>query len=241
MSDWIVFMDGVGAWLAGLNPYQLSDGKIFVSPPWSLFVFASLSWADRAVAMLFPSLALLFVAYRLRKPWLIPIVGASLPFLMLTVYSNIDWLIMIGAVVGGRIGVIFDSIKPQVGLFVIAAEVGKRKTWRARFWLLLPLVLLALITFPLWRDWIDTVRAMPAVFWNFSLFPYTVPLGVVALYIAIKRGDALWGAAASLCIAPYWYVGSLVPLLCLVAARNWKLGILFSVATWLIYFPRVSG
>jgi hypothetical protein len=233
-QDWLVFMAGVGAWLSGKDPYT-SFSPPFASPPHALFIFTALSWATPFIATLFPVVALIFVAFRQRKRYLIPVVGLSFPFMMLGVFANVDWMVMIGLAVGGRVGVVLDSIKPQMGAGAILVEIAKRGTWRERARLLLPLVILALLTLPLWGAWLQNMGNVRAYWWNFSLFPYSVPFGLAGLVLAWRRKDPLYGVAATLALSPYWQITNLVPVVYLIAARSWRWGVVASVATWGIF------
>src|SRR5688572_11335677 len=191
MNDWEnTYIAGVIAFLTGHNPY--SSTELFASPPWTLFFLAPLVWVPPQLAMIFPLLALFFLSLRPRKIYLLPIVGLSFPFIACSIYGNIDWMVMIGVVIGGRLGIILDTLKPQAGLFAVVAEISKRETTRERIMLLIPLAVLVVITIPLlgsWLDWMFVIGAANNGIRNFSLFPYTIPLGIIGLYLAWRRKD----------------------------------------------------
>jgi hypothetical protein len=242
-NDWsLSFAPAALYWLTGQNPY--TTPLPFASPPWSLFVLSPLVWIPAEFAMLLPALALLYCAYRVRKPWLIPIVGLSFPFIAATAYANIDWMVMVGVVAGGRIGMILNTVKPQAGAFANVALLSQEPTWRGRFTLLMPLLILALVTIPLYGAWLGgmtTISTDTGTVRNFSLFPYSIPLGVIGLYLAWTRQSVLWGVIASLCLAPYFYIHSFMPLLFLIAHRDWRAGIAVNAAFWGILLLIVSG
>lgn len=234
LNDWSTsFVPAALLWLTGGNPYAAPQP--FASPPWSLFVLAPLAWVPAWLAMLLPMLALGYCAYRLRKPHLIALVGLSWPFIAGTLYANVDWLVMLGAVMGGPLGAIMVTIKPQAGVFAIVGALSQRTTWRARARLLVPLVILALLTLPLYDAWLAGMRTISmetGTLRNFSLFPYSIPAGLILLVIAWRRQSVLAGVAASLALAPYWYIHSLMPLLFLVSAKDWRYGLAFNAALW---------
>ncbi len=207
-------------------------------------MLAPLAWVPAAAAMLFPALALLYCAYRVRKPYLIPIVALSFPFMAATVYANIDWMVMVGVVIGGRLGVVLNTVKPQAGAFANIALLAKCKTWRERVLLVAPLIIMALLTIPLWGDWIAGMRTVgynTGVVRNFSLFPYSIPLGIIGIILAWRRQSVLWGVIASLALAPYFYIHSLMPLLFLISDRDWRIGVAVNLMLWGLVGLIVAG
>ena len=124
MNDWSnTYIAALFAFLAGHDPY--SYVKIFGSPPYTLLFLLPLGWIPPQWAIALPAIALFYLAYRFRSPWLILIVGSSFPFIASSAYANIDWMIMIGVAIGGRLGIVLDTLKPQAGLFAIVAELAK--------------------------------------------------------------------------------------------------------------------
>lgn len=242
-NDWTLsFVPAVRQWLAGHNPY--ATPLPFASPPWSLMILTPLAWLPPVLAILFPALALLYCAYRVRKPYLIPIVGLSFPFIAASIYANIDWMVMVGVVIGGPLGVILNTVKPQAGVFANLALLAKCDTWPDRARLLLPLLVLALVTLPLYGAWfagMQTISTDTGAGRNFSLFPYSIPVGVVGLVLAWRQHSVFWGVVASLCLAPYFYIHSLMPLLFLIANRDWRGGIAVNVALWGLVLLIVLG
>ena len=161
----------------------------------------------------------------------------SFPFLAATVYANIDWMVMLGVVIGGRLGVILDTVKPQAGAFAIVAEVAKKETWRERLKLVLPLAVLAVLSVPFLLPWLNRMFAVgeSAQIRSFSLFPYTIPLGIALLWLTWKRKEPLLGVFASLCLSPYFYIHSLMPALFLLGDRNWKWGVVMNILLWGVF------
>lgn len=238
INDWSQsFAAAVLALLSGQDPYAAVP--TYASPPWALPVLWPLAWVPPLWAMLLPALALLYLSYRRRKPWLIAIVGLSYPFIMTSLWANITWLAMLGVVIGGRLGVVLDTVKPQASIGAIAAELGKCPSWRAWPRLLGPLVVCVLLSAPLWLSWLGNVGDVGSNQHRSvtRLYPreVAVVLGIMALYLAWKRGSAIWGCMASLLIAPYWYVQSIVPLLFLIADHNWRWGVALNAALWVGY------
>ena len=237
ISDWQrYFLPAIRRVLRGQNPYDVSG---FYSPPWLLLILLPLAWAPWWIAITFPLITLTVTAHHKKKPWLIPIVAFSFPFITLSAYANVEWLPMIGLTFGGGLGPLLATVKPQATGFALVAYLRKGKLeW------FMPLAVALVISFVIWPDWVSSMLAggeITGTERNLSLFPYTIPLGLVALYLTWKLGDELWGVVATLSLTPYFYVPSLVPLLFLVADRDWRLGSLASLATWLLVWASMTG
>lgn len=237
MNDWdTYFLPAVRAFLDGRSPYSVEG---FFNPPWLVFLLAPLAWVSPGVATLLPALALLLAARRRRKPWLILIVGLSFPFLAVSVYANVDWLPMLGLAYGGAAGPLLVTVKPQAAGLVIV-PFFRQLGWRP----FVPLIAAATIGFLLWPGWPMDMLAggrLSAEGRNLSLFPYSIPLGALALVLAWRSGSLLWGCVASLSFAPYFYIHSLLPLLFAMADRKWWLGLLGTLGTWLIVALSLTG
>lgn len=214
-----------------MNPYE---NMLYVNPPWLWLPLAPLFWVPWWLAMAFAPAILIYGAWRARKPYLIAIVGTSFPFIALTVYANVDWVAWLGIIMGGSVGAVLNTTKPQVGMFSILADLSERKAWRQRVLMLLPVTIIAIVStfiFPMWiATMFGTTEIAPER--NATLFPWLVPLGLYGLWRAWKDEDRIWGVGATLCLAPYFYIASATPFLFLVAERNWKWGVALNLASW---------
>jgi len=237
MSDWQRnFLPALRKLISGHNPYEIPG---FYSPPWLLFILLPLAWFPWWVAMFAPGIALAVAAYYRRKWWLIPIVGLSFPFIALSAYANVDWVPLLGLALGGGIGPLLISTKPQAAGFALLAYLSRGKLLG-----FVPLLIAVIVSFILYPHWIGSMLGGSDIIHterNLSLFPYSAPLGIIALVLTWTRRDVLWGAVASLCLTPYYYVPSLVPLLFLLADRKWWLGVLFSLSTWFLVWASLTG
>jgi hypothetical protein len=68
--------------------------------------------------------------------------------------------------------------------------------------------------------------------WNVSLFPWGIPLGLYLLWRTWRNGDELAGAAATLALSPYFAMYSLAPLLALWIPRQRNIWLV--VAAWVL-------
>src|SRR5258706_7745891 len=139
-NDWNTFLvQAAIRFLSGQNPY----GAGFGNPPWTLLFLIPTIHVPIQLAMLFPAIVLLILSIYKRKPALIFLVGTSFPFIASSIYGNIDWMVMAGVAIGGPLGVILDTIKPQAGIFAIVSELSKKDKWKDRLKLLIPLIVLS--------------------------------------------------------------------------------------------------
>lgn len=237
LNDWdAYFVAAIKAIFEGKSPFSV-DG--YYNPPWLLFLLAPLAWIPAELARLLPAAALLLASYHRRKPWLIAIVGLSFPFIAVSSYANVDWVPMLGVAYGGMAGPLLVTTKPQAaGLAVVA--YFKDGGWK----IFVPLIVVAAISTLLWPSWPldmlsgDTLSQRKR---NLSLFPYTIPIGLWSIWMAWKKEDVLLGCMASLCLAPYFYIHSLLPLIFVLADRRWWFGVLATLGTWLIVFLSLWG
>jgi hypothetical protein len=221
-ADWIVhYRPAARAMLAGGSPYEASG---FFNPPWALLPLipvALLPARAGLVAMFLVSgAAFLLLFSRLKiKPVSIALLLASSPVFACLVNGNIDWLPMLGAFLPAPLGLILAATKPQLGLglgiywLVEAWRAGGPRQVVRDF---LPVTLL-LVSWPLLYE-IDPAHfgTLADVSWNWSIFPYGVPVGIFVLWRAVSARSGVLSLAAGPLLAPYFSPYSLAgPLLAL--------------------------
>lgn len=245
-SDWFVyFYPALQAFLNGNNPYINSE---IGNPPWTFLIlsplgFMSPTWSLIGINVIsITGLVTLF--YRYKRRWLILPLVISYPFLALLVYSNIDGLILWGLAVGGPIGMILLSTKPQAAILVgviWVIKAWKKGGLKAVAILLAPLTALAAIMTALYPDWVRNI------FWFTSRtdgvltngFPWLVPLGIGLFIAAVRREREDWAAIATILISPYVRVHSWIIALSLLALSYPLEGSIVALSTWLVYLKVV--
>lgn len=108
------------ALLRGQSPYSVD---IFFAPPWALIPllpFAMLPESiGRAVLFLLALVCYAYTAFRLEaRPPALAAFLASPVVMHGLLNSNIEWLPLLGFVLPPQIGLVFVTIKPQIGLAV---------------------------------------------------------------------------------------------------------------------------
>ncbi len=243
-TDWIThFLPAIQRLLMGGDPYQ----DIFVlNPPWTYIMLAPAGILPHGIAILvgtiLPVIALVYAARKVRKPYLIAIVGLTFPFTELCAYGNLDWMVLLGMLAINSLSPFLLTVKPQAGALAVVGQLGKLrgKGWKEYAKVFVPFIVIGtplLFIFPGFLHNMlivnDRLSGLSAA--NFSLFPYSVPFAIPLLWLAYKREEPTYGAIASLCISPYFYFHSVIPSLFMIANKNWKWGIAANVLTWVIF------
>ncbi len=208
-GDWAkAFRPAALAWLAGKSPYGVYS---FYNPPWALVPLIPLAVLPEKVGSVIVFTAgLVGYFFLLRK--LKANVATTLififspPVLQDLLTSNINWLVMLGYVMPPQIGLIFVLMKPQVG--GVMAIYWLVEAWRnggirqviKTFWPVCVLALLSLLIFGLWPLKIPNLYD---AYWNISLWPLSIPIGLVLLTLALRRRNERFAYMASPFFSPY--------------------------------------
>lgn len=208
-SDYtVVWLPAARLWLLGANPY---DVPTFLSPPWALAVFAPFAWLPEHLAVFLLRAAMLaaFVAacWKLRlTPLGFLAVIASKTVLNSVLLGNVEGLVVLGGFAPAGVAVLAFSLKPQVGALLLAARA--RPWWEGGrrvdvgFVAGVVVVAAAALAGAPHAWWQGSGRAF-ALPWNVALWPWGVPLGVVALVLAWRRGSLPWALLAGPLLSPY--------------------------------------
>jgi hypothetical protein len=146
--------------------------------------------------------------------------------------GNIEWVPMLGILIGGAWGTPFLLAKPQtVGL--VALLFFARTGFRWRFWLPAAGVLAASLL--VWGWWPAQIPTLPRTTpkWNLAIFPWGVPLAIACAWLAWKRNALRWALLAGVLLTPYLGIGSLTPVIAVWSARYPRAVGLLLVTFWL--------
>jgi hypothetical protein len=224
------------------NPYQLS---LFTNPPWILFLLPHSLLPLRLgnAINLFLNMIIIIITIRLagggRKAIILTF---TCPFFFdLARTNNIDWIPLLGFILGPLWGFPLLAVKPQAlggaGL-VWAFDAIRRREWKV----FLPFAIIVLLSFA-WGFWPSRLNLPNNVMWNFSPFPYSLPLGIYLLYHALKENDAYLGAASTPFLVPYIAPYSVAGLFGITSSRWPRVAQVIWVALWIyvIVSMRRSG
>lgn len=198
------------ALLSGKSPYSVD---IFFAAPWTLLPllpFAVLPEnVGRGCLFLLGIVSFAFTAYRLgAKPLSLVAFLLSPPVAHCLLNSNIEWLPLLGFILPPQIGLFFVAIKPQTGIGVSIfwlIESWRRGGIKETIHVFGPVSLALLISFILFGLWPlrfnDTMTLTRA--YNASLWPNSIPVGLVLLVASIHRRNIKYAIASSPCLSPY--------------------------------------
>jgi hypothetical protein len=133
-TDWIThFLPAIERLLHGQDMYK----DIFVlNPPWTFIMLSPAGLLPNQIAVLvgtiLPIIALIYAARKMRKAYLIAIVGLTFPFIELCAYGKLDWMVLLGAISTGAISPFLLTVKPQAGALAVVGQLGKMKdkSWK---------------------------------------------------------------------------------------------------------------
>ena len=227
------------------NPYNVPG---YPNPPWALLPFLPLallpSQVGRAIFLLLSLAGFGFAAYKLNaRPLALAAFLVSPPVLHCLLNANIDWIPLLGFVLPPQIGLFFLMVKPQMGIgvmlfwFVEAWRKGGVKETVRVFW---PATLVTLLSYLVYGFYPLRFGEKPDLWWNASLWPMSIPVGLVLLVAALRKREIRFTMGAGPCLSPYVLFHSWSgPLLALVPNQ---LDTLVGVAgLWILVLIRAIG
>lgn len=239
--DWnIAFYPAARLLVKGLNPYSVVR---FHNPIWALIPLIPFVLLGKNLGGLFLFFFNLFtyafVGYRFtRKPVaLLAMLLSPLVFYNLFL-GNIDSLVLWGLLLPPPIGLFFAMTKPQIGIglvLYIAYTTWRDAGWRRLLFIFAPVTIALAISFLIFGNWmINSSENVLDAYWNFSLFPWSLPFGLLLLGIAIRNRNIQTSVSASPFLTPYLSVGSWsVVLMGLIDNNLLMVGVVFGL--WLLY------
>jgi len=118
-------------------------------------------------------------------------------------YGNIEWIPLLGVLFPAPLAMIFYSTKPQatIGLMLLTILLEwKRLRWKGVTLALIPTFALAMITVTIWG--LPPVPG-PTNPGQYSLFPYSLILGLSALIMALKNRNIRMALFIGPFVSPY--------------------------------------
>ena len=242
--DWqLAYRPAALAVLAGKSPFSV-DG--FFNAPWAILVHLPFAFfpeeIGRAALFVIGFIAYGLVAYRFgAKPIAFIAFMISPPVLHGLLNSNIDWLALLGFILPPQLGLFFVVIKPQVGIGVMVFwlyQAWKEGGWRQVLRVFSPITIVLLISFLMFGVWPLRFQQEVSLWWNASLWPVSIPVGLVLLAYSIRSKEMRYAIPAGPCLSPYVllhsWVGALLPLLTLQAET-----VIAVAGLWLVVLLRI--
>ena len=201
--------------LTGKNPYTepAVPETPFVAAPWSLIPLLPFAVLPEQLgnACLF-LLAIFIFAMSVKKLggniFAIVIFILTPPVITSLLYSNIEWMPLIGFVLPPQIGLFFISTKPQTGfavaifwLYQAWRQGGVKEVVRV-FGPFLAVLGLSFLIFGFWPATSYGVINVAGDL-NASLWPASIPIGLGLLVASLRKRDIGYAMGASPCLSPY--------------------------------------
>jgi len=209
-TDWSsTFYPATHNLLHGENPYMVVK---FHNPVWALFPLIPFTLMGEYIGgialFIFNLFTFTFAALRLKARPVAMVAFLLSPLVIFDLcIGNIDSLALVGFLFPAPIGLFFAALKPQIGIAM--AIFWAYQAWRmGGLWKValtfFPTISALALTFLLYGNWIvDKSDHLLGAAWNTSFFPWSIPVGLVLLYLAIHREKLLPSIAASPFLSPY--------------------------------------
>lgn len=227
------------------SPYTVPG---FYSPPWALLPVLPLALLPENIGhgtfLVISFAALGYTAYRLgAKPLSLFAFLLSPPVLHGMVNANLFWLPLLGFVLPPQIGMFLVVIKPQIGggvaLFWVI-EAWRKGGWREVVRVAGPVTVALLASFLIFGFWPERWGQTLGLWWNASLWPMSIPVGLVLMATAVRRRRAEYAMGVAPCLSPYVlfhaWSGGLLAIVSLQAET-----IVATIGLWILVIIRALG
>ncbi len=207
--DWsTAFRPATLAVLRGHSPYEVEG---FFNAPWATLPLIPLAILPEQIGRIYLVFAAVtafgYVAHKLGGSRTAVIAVLLSPLVLHEVLNgNIDWLVALGLILPPWLGLFFLVIKPQISIGIVlflAYETWRIGGWKGLVRTFAPVTLAFVLSLALFGLWpLRSAREID-LWWNASLWPVSIPVGVALLVAAIRRNDLHFSMAASPCLSPY--------------------------------------
>lgn len=230
--------------LHGHNPHTFPHPLL--NPVWVLLPMLPLALLPMAVGgavfLLVSLIGFALAAVRWgAKPVGMGLFVLSPPVVHCLLNGNIDWIPILGATLPPQIGLFLVISKPQIGGAVVIfwlVEAWRNGKYQAVFRIFAPVIIAYLATFVLFGFWPQVWSKNTEQWWNASLFPYSLPLGIFLLYWSLRTRNIRYALPATVFMSPYIMFHSWSAALVMLTKRPWLL-LAVIVAIWFIIIIRL--
>lgn len=190
------------------SPYEA--GTVF-NPPWAYLLLSPLALfpveLGGIIMQVINFLVFGLLAWKMgAKPLALAAIVFSPQVITGAIDGNIDWLVCLGFFMPPWLGLFFVLIKPQMGIAV--AVFWLFQSWREgglkrvvlTFY---PVTIAFLLSFLAYGPWPLMYNSLQNVYWNSSMWPQSIPIGLVLLVSAIQGNRFNLAMMVSPFLAPY--------------------------------------
>lgn len=245
--DWLTISPAVDLFLQGQSPYLLTEGwRRTLFPFWTYLLLLPFEilpfWVGRCLLFVVSLTAFAYTAIRMKAShWQLVLFLTSSAVIGCLNNGNIDWLVTLGLWMQPQAGLFFVLIKPQIGVPIAlywAYILWQLHGWKGVAKAFAPVTVAYLTSFLLYGFWIKHMLGMQNNPENMSGFPFTVPVGLFLLYIALRNKEGNLSVFSGPLLAPYTSQFSYAaPLLALM--HRPRLFVLAWVLLWIPVLVRV--
>ncbi|RPI97261.1 MAG: hypothetical protein EHM39_09775 [Chloroflexi bacterium] len=117
-----------------------------------------------------------------------------------------DWIPLVGVTLPPQIGLFLVTAKPQIVMTIALfwlVEAWRKGGPREVVRVFAPVTVAYLISFALFGFWVRRWTEQPEQWWNASLFPLSVPLGLYLIVGAIREREIKYALPAGPALSPY--------------------------------------
>jgi len=211
--DWyMTFRPATLAFLSGKTPYENLEAP-FPGAPWALLPLIPMALLPenmgRGFLFVVSLAAFAYTAFRLGgKPLALGVFLASPPVLHCLLNSNLDWMPLLGFILPPPVGLFFLAVKPQVGSVVALfwlVEAWRRGKWKETIRVFGPVTAALILSFLIYGWWpLNMIKATEyTLWWNASLWPWSIPVGLIFAALALWRRKINYAMIASPCLSPH--------------------------------------
>ena len=231
--------------LKGHSPYTVYG---YYNPPWALLPlipFALLPETTGYILLIVITLiAFAYTGHKLGASKIAVIALLLSPPVMHEILTgNIDWLATIGVVFPPWLGLFFLVIKPQIGIGVIIfwlfstwKEGGVKNVIKT----FAPVTMVYGLSIILFGMWPLLATGTLNEWWDASLWPVSIPLGLALLVTAIRKNDIRYAMGASPTLSPHVIFHSWVVVLLAILSSTPET-IAAVVGLWILVAIRIAG
>lgn len=210
--DWkYAFRPATLALISGKSPYI--DTGVY-NPPWALIPlipFAFLPIKLGGILLTISNLVVFaYIVRRLGGNLFVMIAFLLTPQfgLKIILNPNIDFLAALGFLLPSQLGLFFILIKPQIGVAVVLywLVIAFKKSLREVARVFFPVGLASLLSIAIYGPYFFQAKTNLVdknLWYEYPLWPYLIPVGLVLLTLAIRHQKIQWAISGSPFLTPY--------------------------------------
>ncbi|MGD0806317.1 MAG: hypothetical protein ABSA10_02380 [Anaerolineales bacterium] len=239
-SDWSdVYRPAAINLITGKSPFAIHN---YVAPPWVLIPIIPLAVLPEQigrVAIFWITISSFAFLAKKNGANIFCIIALiiSYPVVYGLIYGQIDWLAMFGILLPPWLGLIFLMAKPQIGIGValfLGYEAWAGGGIKKLVSIFLPLACLVIVSYIVFGSDLFTKSNLVFSPTNTSLWPRSIPIGLVILVAAVRHKKKFLSMTASPFLSPYLSIHSWASAI-VGLSDDPVFPIVISVCTWVIW------